>query len=368
MTFPQLINASASPEVQMNENFQTLKDLAVYGNDPTTTSGLVRGYYGGRWNTFATSDSTHTFGASTTTYVAVSRADGSLNFSTSSTNYNDATNYAKVETVVTGASAVTSVTSDRVGGIFAAGATGGGGGGGTELKGLTFTSDTSSTADSDPGNGKFKWNNATQSAATVLFFDNQTADGISLTTYYASLGPTGFMFLQQSDDATKWQLWKWTILPVDGSGYRKFTMTLQAGSAIADAKTVYVDFSPQVQQRVVLAIACSDETTALTAGTNKVKFINPYASAFNVTRAVASLSTAQASGSIFTVDINEAGTTILSTKLTIDNTETNSGTAATPAVISDASIAAYAEIEVDIDQVGDGTAKGLKIYLEGYPA
>lgn len=120
--------------------------------------------------------------------------------------------------------------------------------------------------------------------------------------------------------------------------------------------------------QVVLAIACSDETTALTVGANKVKFINPYGTAFNVTAVVASLSTAQTSGSILTVDVNEAGTSILSTKLTIDNTETNSSTAATPPVISDASIAAYAEIEVDIDQVGDGTAKGLKVYLIGYPS
>ena len=79
----------------------------------------------------------------------------------------------------------------------------------------------------------------------------------------------------------------------------------------------------------------------------------------------ASLSTAQTSGSIFTVDINDGGTTILSTKLTIDNTEKTSTTAATPPVISDTSLADDAEITVDIDQVGDGTAKGLKVVLIG---
>lgn len=121
---------------------------------------------------------------------------------------------------------------------------GGGGGGGVEIKGLTYTSDTGSTADSDPGAGLFKWNNATQASATVLYFDNQTADGVSLTTFYASLGPTGYIYLQQSDDATKWQLWKWTATPVDGTGYRKFTATLQAsGGSIVDNKTVYADFS-----------------------------------------------------------------------------------------------------------------------------
>lgn len=115
-----------------------------------------------------------------------------------------------------------------------------------------------------------------------------------------------------------------------------------------------------------IVAACSDEITALTAGVGKVTFRNPYASAFTITHVKASLTTAQATGSILTIDINEAGTTILSTKLTIDNTEKTSETAATAAVVSDASIAADAEITVDIDQVGDGTAKGLKVYLIGH--
>ena len=89
----------------------------------------------------------------------------------------------------------------------------------------------------------------------------------------------------------------------------------------------------------------------------------PYA--FTLTAVRASLTTAQTSGSIFTVDINDSGTTILSTKLTIDNTEKTSTTAATAPVISDTALADDAEITIDIDQVGDGTAKGLKITLIG---
>lgn len=114
----------------------------------------------------------------------------------------------------------------------------------------------------------------------------------------------------------------------------------------------------------VIAIACSDESTALTAGTAKVSFRMPYALKLAAVRA--SLSVAQASGSILTVDVNEGGTSILSTKLTIDNTEKTSTTAVTAAVISDAALADDAEITIDIDQVGDGTAKGLKVYLIGY--
>jgi hypothetical protein len=110
-------------------------------------------------------------------------------------------------------------------------------------------------------------------------------------------------------------------------------------------------------------VAASDETTALTTGTAKVTFRMPYA--MTITAVRASLSTAQASGSIFTVDINEGGTTILSTKLTIDNTEKTSTTAATAAVISDTALADDAEITIDIDQIGNGTAKGLKVTIIG---
>ena len=112
-----------------------------------------------------------------------------------------------------------------------------------------------------------------------------------------------------------------------------------------------------------IVVAASDETTALTTGTAKVTFRMTHSMTLKGVRA--SLSTAQTSGSIFTVDINEAGTSVLSTKLTIDNTEKTSTTAATAAVISDSALADDAEITIDIDQIGDGTAKGLKIVLIG---
>lgn len=115
-----------------------------------------------------------------------------------------------------------------------------------------------------------------------------------------------------------------------------------------------------------IIIACSDETTALAAGAGKVTFRMPYA--FALTGVRASLATAQTSGSILTVDINENGTSILGTKLTIDNTEKTSTAAAAAAVVSDAALADDAEITIDIDQLGDGTARGLKVILIGVPA
>ena len=142
---------------------------------------------------------------------------------------------------------------------------------------------------------------------------------------------------------------------------------LAAGTNTTDALGMAAGAPAWVKRTpLVIPIACSDEATALTAGTAKVTFRMPCAMTLTAVRA--SLTTAQASGSIFTVDINEGGASILGTKLTLDNTEKTSTTAATPAVISDAALADDAEITIDIDQVGDGTAAGLKVYLIGWPA
>lgn len=108
-------------------------------------------------------------------------------------------------------------------------------------------------------------------------------------------------------------------------------------------------------------IAVGDETTAITTGTAKVTFRMPFA--LTVTAVRASLTTVSSSG-IPTVDINDGGTTILSTKLTIDANEKTSTTAATAAVISDTALADDAEITIDIDVAGTGAA-GLKVWIYG---
>lgn len=110
-----------------------------------------------------------------------------------------------------------------------------------------------------------------------------------------------------------------------------------------------------------LGVACSDETTNLVVASNVATIHAPFK--MQVLEVFAGLTVAQASGSILTVDVNEAGTSILSTKITIDNTEDTSLTAATPPVISDSAIAKGAKITFDIDQVGTAGAKGLKVYL-----
>jgi hypothetical protein len=92
----------------------------------------------------------------------------------------------------------------------------------------------------------------------------------------------------------------------------------------------------------------------------------PYA--FTLTNVRATLTTAGTGVALVTVDINESGTSILSTKITIDATEKTSTTASTAPVIDDASLADDSEITIDIDTIDSGAVSaGLKIYLIGNP-
>ena len=125
--------------------------------------------------------------------------------------------------------------------------------------------------------------------------------------------------------------------------------------------------SGDITHQVVVTFACGDEDTAIDSTGQVISFRMPFAMTLAAGSAGVrgSLVTA-GTGALLTVDINEAGSTILSTKLTFDASETTTTTAATPVVISDTSLADDAIITVDIDQVdGGGAAAGLKISLIG---
>ncbi len=204
------------------------------------------------------------------------------------------------------------------------------------------------------------------------------ADAAARTALIVAATDVGKVALQ-SDSNTMWVLLDHTIptwkdLTTGVVPDATIVAALLAGLSTADATAVTATDSilialGKLQARSailptkVLPIACSDETTSLSAGGGKVTFRMPFPMTLTAVRA--SLTTAQASGALFTVDINEAGVSILSTKLTIDNTEKTSTTAVAAAVISDAALADDAEISIDLDAVGDGTAKGLKVYLIG---
>ena len=119
------------------------------------------------------------------------------------------------------------------------------------------------------------------------------------------------------------------------------------------------------QLLIPLVLAVGDETTAITAGTSKYTIVAPHNMTLTSFTPFISLSTAQTSGSLLTVDINVNGVSFLSTKITIENTERSSMFAPVTPVKTTSTINQNQIITIDVDVVGDGTAKGLKVYLRG---
>ena len=140
------------------------------------------------------------------------------------------------------------------------------------------------------------------------------------------------------------------------------TLSQVTGANLVSATYLSGDGSSltNLKPNLFMTVALSDETTAITTGVSKITFRAPFAmTLYQIPRA--SLSTASSSG-IPEIDINKNGTTIFSTRLTIDANEKTSTTAATPAILSTTTFADDDEISMDIDVAGTSAA-GLKVTL-----
>jgi len=124
-TLDQLSTSSANNELRVNETFDAASPGTIFARRASTTSGLTWGYYGGRLGGTAVANGTVTLSNGTNRVVAL-RTTGVVSTSTSTTNWNDTANYARLYTVVAASSQVTSYEDHRfgTGGIFSAGSLG----------------------------------------------------------------------------------------------------------------------------------------------------------------------------------------------------------------------------------------------------
>lgn len=100
-------------EAIVDENFQTLQHLEVYGKNPETTTGLTWGYYGGRWGGVLVAAGTLTLTDSATNYVVVHRTTAAISVSTTTTNWNDVNTYARVYKITTSGGQVSATPEDH---------------------------------------------------------------------------------------------------------------------------------------------------------------------------------------------------------------------------------------------------------------
>lgn len=105
------------------------------------------------------------------------------------------------------------------------------------------------TTDSDPGNGVVLINNATYSAATLLFFDNLDRNGATATAFLDSLDDStntshkGTLFLQQVGASTVYAMFTVTGTVVDATGYRRVPVShVLSNGSFTNGQPVAVTF------------------------------------------------------------------------------------------------------------------------------
>ena len=114
--------------------------------------------------------------------------------------------------------------------------------------GYTFST---TTTDSDPGNGIVRFNNATPASITTIYFDNQDADGNTVTTWLDTFDDStdtsskGFLtFTDVASPSTKIGFDVTGSSVTDGTGYRKVTVTHSFGTTLfTNAHRLAVTFS-----------------------------------------------------------------------------------------------------------------------------
>lgn len=116
--------------------------------------------------------------------------------------------------------------------------------------GLPFTFNSTTTTNADPGSGKAAFNNATLASATEMAISTTTSGGADIAAYMATWDDTGTsdrgkLLVQKRTDASKLYVYTISGANVDGSGYKRITVTYVAGSgAISNTDPLAITFLP----------------------------------------------------------------------------------------------------------------------------
>ncbi len=121
---------------------------------------------------------------------------------------------------------------------------------------FAWTYDDSATTDSDPGDGKFKFDNATLASVTKIYIDLKEYGGTTVTAWLDALDDSGnatsaYIKLFAKTDPTKWAVFALTTV-TSATGYRKLNVTL-----VSSAGTL-----PTTAGEIVFTVAHSGNTGA----------------------------------------------------------------------------------------------------------
>ncbi len=220
-----------------------------------------------------------------------------------------------------------------------------------DVKTLSLSSNGSPEGSGGLGARTSSTNNTTAAGAhnhtvTVADFIGSTDSPSNTTTSTPNTGVTDDTGSTQSFNNIPASVYvRWIIRAAHGAD----TGTVGGNSVLDEA----------LEETVTLELVGSGSLPASQAGA--AVFRMPYGALLTEVRA--GLNSGSNATSAISIDINESGTSILSTPLTIDAGEASSTTAATAAVISDPDIADDALITIDIDSADTGDSGPLTVTL-----
>lgn len=147
--------------------------------------------------------------------------------------------------------------------------------------GLRYNFSTTTT-DSDPGQGVVRFNNATIGSVTFLYFDNLTVEGADVgASYLATWGagaasPRGTLIIKSNTngDATVC-IFSVTGAVTDGTGYRKVPVTYVSGALPSNGEACVVEFifkgDPCGPTSVTVLTSGTSATYTVPAGITRIK-------------------------------------------------------------------------------------------------
>ena len=175
----------ADPFPIVNDALDVYAWAEVYAVDPTEAQLLDFRYLGGRWGGFPIADGDVALTDDAENYVVVERATGVLSVATSTTNWNNLDDYARVFHITTADGERDTVRDYRAGpgGVHGQGAGGGGGGGGVPP--VVTEAGTALTADDTNAGNYTRFTNA---GAKTYTFDSAESYGVGAEYHVRNVG------------------------------------------------------------------------------------------------------------------------------------------------------------------------------------
>lgn len=102
----------------------------------------------------------------------------------------------------------------------------------------------SATVDADPGQKFFRLNNATQGSSTFMYVDDIAVSGVDMRTILLALKSGDRIYVQQSNDSTRYHLFTLSADPVAATGYVKLPITASStGADLQNNKECFASFA-----------------------------------------------------------------------------------------------------------------------------